>query len=326
MKSSYLLESNETIMKSNGERIIIIDDEKRMCDSLTALLTGDGYEVEAFQSSPEAAEAINQKKVDLVISDIKMPELDGIELLRRVKEIDSDIPVILMTGYGSLDTAIEAVASGAYDYLLKPVEFSYLELAVNRALEKRRSDIARLQLLEELKLSNMILKRRMDDLNALYEAGKSIGSTANLNDLLRQIVVLASTVTEAQVGSIMLLDEAGEYLTIEAAIGLDKEIVATTRLPIGESIAGTVAQDGAPLIVTDVEADSRFKRINKERYGAASLLCCPLLIKNRVIGVINLANKEGGESFSENDLRLLTTPTSSRRTAGDWWSSRSCTR
>ncbi len=304
-------------MSDASERIIIIDDEKRMCDSLSALLIGDGYEVEAFQSSTEAAEAIKNQRVDLVITDIKMPVMDGLEILKQVKAVDDGIPVILMTGYGSLDTAIEAVASGAYDYLLKPVEFSYLELAVNRALEKRRSDIARFALLEELKLSNMILKRRMGDLNALYEAGKSIGSTANLNELLRQIVVLASTVTEARVGSIMLLDDSGQFLTVEAAIGLDKEIVAATRLPIGESIAGTVALEGEPLIVKDVEEDDRFRRINKERYGAASLLCCPLRIKNKVIGVINMANKEDGQAFTENDLRLLTTFASQAAVAVD---------
>jgi len=136
-------------MSKNSEIIVIIDDEKRMCDSLLALLTGDGYTVEAYQSSTNAIEAIRDKKIDLVITDLKMPEMSGLEVLKAVKEIDSDLPVILMTGYASLDTAIEAVASGAYDYLLKPVEFNHLELAVNRALEKRRAGLARLQLLEE---------------------------------------------------------------------------------------------------------------------------------------------------------------------------------
>ena len=89
--------SNGTTM-SNGERIIIIDDERRMCESLSALLTGDGYEVETYQNSHDAAIAIADKKVDLVISDIKMPGMDGIELLRRVKQVDAGIPVILMTG------------------------------------------------------------------------------------------------------------------------------------------------------------------------------------------------------------------------------------
>ena len=294
-------------MNKNSEVIVIIDDEKRMCDSLSALLTGDGYIVEAFQKSTEAVEVIRKKKIDLVITDIKMPEMNGLEILKVVKEVDSDLPVILMTGYASLDTAIEAVASGAYDYLLKPVEFNHLELAINRALEKRRAGLARLQLLEELRLSNIILERRMGELNALYEAGKSIGSTSNLKDLLHQIILLASTVTEAQVGSIMLTDERGEFLTIEAAIGLEKKIISSTRLPLGESIAGTVAQSGLPLIIEDVENDEKFKRINKEKYGKASMLCCPLRIKNKIIGVINLANKQGEDIFSKNDLRLLTT-------------------
>ena len=115
----------------------------------------------------------------------------------------------------------------------------------------------------------------------------------------------------------MLLDERGEYLTIEAAIGLEQKIIETTRLPIGESIAGSVAQKGEPLIVENVEQDKRFKRINKERYGAASLLCCPLKIKNKVIGVINVANKQGGEGFTKDDLRLLTTFASQAAVAVD---------
>ena len=299
------------------ERIIIVDDEKRMCDSLTALLSDDGYVVKAFQRSPEAVESIRREKVDLVITDIKMPELDGLQVLQAVKEVDDGIPVVLMTGYASLDSAVAAVASGAYDYLLKPVEFAQLELVVNRALEKRRSDLARLQLLEELRMSNLILNRRIGELNALYEAGKSIGSTANLRELLKQIVALASSVTDAQVGSIMLLDERGQHLTIAAAIGLDQEILDKTRLPIGESIAGYVAKTGEPLVVEDVEHHEQFRRINQEKYGAASLLCAPLVIKNRVIGVINMANKQGGEVFTNNDLRLLTTFASQAAVAVD---------
>ncbi len=304
-------------MNPRAEKIIVVDDEKRMCDSLTALLGDEGYDVEAFQSASEAADVIRTRRVDLVISDIRMPEVDGLELLQIVKQVDLDIPVILMTGYASLESAVDAISRGAYDYLMKPVEFTHLDLAVRRALDKRRSDLSRLRILEELKISNLILHRRIGELNALYEAGKSIGSTANLQELLRQIVALASNVTEAQVGSIMLLDERGEHLTIEAAIGLEEKIIETTRLPIGESIAGSVAQKGEPLIVENVEQDKRFKRINQERYGAASLLCCPLKIKNKVIGVINMANKQGGEGFTKDDLRLLTTFASQAAVAVD---------
>jgi len=304
-------------MARNADKIIIVDDEKRMCESLAKLLTGDGYEVQTFQHSPQAAQAIRAGKVDLVITDIKMPQLDGIGLLSIVKEIDDEIPVILMTGFAALDTAVEAVARGAYDYLLKPIEFSRFQLAVRRALEKRSSALDRRHLLERLKIATMLQERRINELNALYEAGKSIGSTANLQELLRQIVVLASSVTEAQVGSIMLLDESEEILTIEAAIGLEPSVVAQTRLPVGTSIAGHVAKTGQPIMIEDVERHEKFRRINRERYGAASLLCAPLVIKGHVIGVINMANKHNGESFTEIDLKLLTTFASQAAVAVD---------
>ena len=287
-------------------RVVIIDDEQRMCDSLAALLRDEGYEVAPFQRSPEALQAIQGGKVDLVVTDIKMPDMDGLEILRHVKAIDEGIPVILLTAYASLDSAVEAIGKGAYDYLMKPVEFNRLALSVSRALEHRHAELARLRLVEELRLSNLILQQRVGELNALYEAGKSIGSSANPRELLRQIVVLAASVTEANVGSIMLVDPSGQHLTIEAAIGLDEEIVNRTRLPLGASIAGFVAQAGEPLMVDDVEQDERFRRINRERYGAASLLCAPLRIKNAVLGVINMANKSGGQKFTEDDLRLLT--------------------
>ncbi len=302
---------------SSSEKIVIIDDEKRMCDSLSALLSGEGYRVEAFQNSSDAIATFGRDRIDLVITDIKMAGPDGLEILRLVKEVDPTIPVILMTGYASLETALEAINKGAYDYLLKPVEFAYLALAVRRALEKRRAELAEARLMEELKLSNFILKRRLDELDALYEAGKSIGSSTNINDLLRQIVVLAATVTEAQVGSIMLLDERREFLRITAAIGLEAEVVSQTRLSVGESIAGHVAKSGEPLMVADVEQEPRFKRVNKERYGAASLLCVPLRIKNTVLGVINMANKQTNTPFTDDDLRLLTTFASQAAVAVD---------
>ncbi|MCX6834419.1 MAG: response regulator, partial [candidate division Zixibacteria bacterium] len=118
-------------MTKAAARIVIIDDEPRMCDSLAALLIGEGHEVMAFQHAREAAEVIRKQKVDLVITDIKMPEMNGIEILRAVKQVDEGIPVILLTGYASLDSALEAISRGAYDYLLKPVDFNRLELSVN---------------------------------------------------------------------------------------------------------------------------------------------------------------------------------------------------
>lgn len=290
------------------ERILVIDDEKRMCDSLEALLTDSGYEVVTFQESDRAAEEIKTGRFDLIISDIKMPGMSGLDLLRVARKIDPQALVVLMTAYGSLESALEAINQGAYDYLLKPVEYPQLELVIKRGLEKRRLGRAKSYLLTELQDKNRELSDRLEEINALYQAGKSLVSTIELKELLSTIISLATGVLRAKIGSIMLLDEEGKHLSIAAAIGLDKEVIRITRLPIGSSIAGYVAESKEPLFVSNVEKDHRFKRENREeRYGRASLLSVPLMVKQRVIGVINIAHKVSGGEFGEHDLKLLTT-------------------
>jgi len=295
------------IGKNVRERIIVIDDEKRMCDSLEELLTGSGFDVITFQGSDQAALEIQDGNFDLIISDIKMPGLSGLDILRMARTVDPQALVILMTAYGSLETALEAINQGAYDYLLKPIEFQQLELVVKRSLEKRRLGRARAFLLTELQQKNEELEDRLREINALYEAGKSLVSTIELDELLSTIIRLVTSVLHAKIGSIMLLDDDSTHLTIAAAIGLDEEVIRTTRLPIGSSIAGYVAETREPLFIANVEKDSRFERENREeRYGPASLLSAPLMVKNRVIGVVNIAHKMSGEEFNEHDLKLLT--------------------
>ena len=251
-------------MTGKSEKILVVDDEVRMCDSLFELLSGAGYEVATTQSAIDAIDKIKADNFDLVISDIKMPGKTGLELLKAVKSIDPEIVVILITGYASLESALEAIKEGAFEYHLKPVEFSQLEISVKRGLETRASTLARRQLVEDLKIANLNLNNRLNEINALYEAGKSLSAASNLKELLEKIVTLASGVTQAEIGSLMLIDKAGEFLTIKTSIGLDRKMADAVRLPIGESIAGYVAMLGEPLIVPDVEKDDRFKRINKE--------------------------------------------------------------
>jgi signal transduction histidine kinase/DNA-binding response OmpR family regulator len=291
----------------SAARILVIDDEERMCDSLKALLTTVGYEVETAIDGDEALEIILSKEFDVILSDIKLPGKDGLELLREAKHKDPSSVVILMTAYASLESAVSAVSEGAYDYLLKPIDFSQLKLAVNRAIDKRNSDRAREQLVEELQTKNRLLKRRIAEINALYRAGKSLSTTVELPELLSQIINLATTVIGAGTGSIMLLDEEHNVLRIQAAVGVEEEVIQETTLPLGSSIAGYVAQSGKPVIIEDIEKDKRFHREAKSHYRSKSLLCVPLIVKNEILGVLNITDKTGEESFNRQDLKLLTT-------------------
>ncbi|KPL04527.1 MAG: hypothetical protein AMJ90_00310 [candidate division Zixibacteria bacterium SM23_73_2] len=294
-------------MKNNSNKILVVDDEERMCQSLKILLSDSGFDVTTSQTGGNAVEILKKKNFDLVVTDIKMPGTDGMDILREAKKKDRDALVILLTGYASLDSAIKAVNFGAFDYLLKPVDFPQLKLSIQRGLEKRRMQLDKNRLLKKLKLKNQLLKKKLEELDALYKAGKSLSLTFDLEKLLTTIIRLATRVIGAKIGSIMLLDQKKRILTIKAALGLEPEVIKKTRLKLGRSIAGWVALKKKPLMVRDVEKDLRFKRINKEKYETKSLLSVPLLVKDNVLGVINLSNKKTRKEFNRDDLKLLFT-------------------
>src|SRR5690242_21159967 len=131
-------------------RILIVDDELVVRDSLARWFTAEGYETKALASAREALE-LADREWDLALLDIKMPGMDGIELQRRLKESDPDLILIIMTGYATVETAIQALKHGAYDYLTKPVDPDELSHLVAKALEHRRTKREVVRLRENLK-------------------------------------------------------------------------------------------------------------------------------------------------------------------------------
>jgi DNA-binding NtrC family response regulator len=105
---------------TSGEKVLVVDDEEGMREFLTYMLEGESYQVSTAASGLEALEKLRQEEFALVLADIKMPGIDGLEMLRRIKEIDEQTVVVVMTAYASLDTAIKAIKFDAYDYLVKP--------------------------------------------------------------------------------------------------------------------------------------------------------------------------------------------------------------
>lgn len=123
-------------------RILVVDDEEMM-RKLLPMILGDGYDVSVAGSVAEAIRLLNQKPHDVIVSDIKMPGEDGLTLLSKLRERDSDIPVILMTGHGDKQTAIAALRAGAFDFIEKPFEDEEMVFAVERALKHRFLEVSR---------------------------------------------------------------------------------------------------------------------------------------------------------------------------------------
>src|SRR5208337_1222645 len=118
-------------------KLLIVDDEKNIRQSLTNFLSGCGHQVSDAESGRQALELLSEGEFDLVLSDWRMAEMNGLELLRAIKEHYPDLIVILMTAYGTIDNAVAAMKAGAYDYLTKPFSVDQIQHVIERALEVR---------------------------------------------------------------------------------------------------------------------------------------------------------------------------------------------
>src|SRR6187455_2676472 len=116
--------------------ILIIDDEKAIRKTLSEILSFEGYKLDEAADGEEGLKRFKDKSYDLVLCDIKMPKIDGIEFLQKAGEVNPDIPIIMISGHGNIETAVEAVKKGAYDYISKPPDLNRLLITIRNAMDK----------------------------------------------------------------------------------------------------------------------------------------------------------------------------------------------
>jgi two-component system, NtrC family, nitrogen regulation response regulator NtrX len=156
--------------------ILIIDDEKAIRKTLTEILSFEGYKIEEASDGEEGLKTFKEKTYDVVLCDIKMPKLDGIEFLQKAGEINPDVPIIMISGHGNIETAVEAVKKGAYDYISKPPDLNRLLITIRNAMDK-----------SSLVTETKVLKRKVSRVQEM------IGSSAPMHKIRETIEKVAPT-------------------------------------------------------------------------------------------------------------------------------------
>ena len=152
------------VMKDDRINTLIVDDDKTLCKMLEDMLSKDPHlNICSAHDGLDATKKIKEEKFDLILTDLMMPGANGIEVLKAAKEVDESVHVIIITGFASLETAMEAIRKGAYDYLTKPFKLEEIKLAVQNACEKIR-------LLRQNEFLIESLKQAHEDLEALQES------------------------------------------------------------------------------------------------------------------------------------------------------------
>lgn len=267
--------------RGEGHTILVVDDERPILDLIRSFLGPKGIECVTTTDPREALDLLARRSFDLVVTDIHMQGLDGVELLERVREIDGGALVILMTGQPSVDTAVRSLKANAYDYVTKPFDLEEFLDVVDRALEKRR-----------LERENTALK----DTLTLYQISQAVNAAVDEREIVD--MVLRSVEKELEADSVTLF-------VGESAQGLERWNGGNGSGPLAaleKRIAVEASSRREPLVLPDGNA-----RGSEFPGGLArTAVAIPLGGRDGLLGVLMAIRREGRRDFDRGDLQAMT--------------------
>jgi signal transduction histidine kinase/FixJ family two-component response regulator len=295
-------------------RILVVDDEPAVADVFREFLAMAGHETESRPSGPAALEMFDAFQPDVVLTDLNLDaEMSGIDLMRVLKERDPDLPVIVVTGQVSIQSAIAALREGAYDYITKPCELEELGQLLWRALASRRLTETNRNLMRELTAANEVLQRHESELRervhvatwrmrTLFELSKEIAQDLSFDFRSRIICDKATEITGGRRAALFLApEEGGAYRLRGVSSDLGERPVV--GFEPGEGLNGVVARDQAPLRRSGRGFHAELAMPFLVDGDPEAVVIVPLMANNRAIGTLTVLGKAGG--FSEEDEDVL---------------------
>jgi two-component system, cell cycle sensor histidine kinase and response regulator CckA len=275
---------------SNRARLLIVDDEYELMTILVEALTAQEYEAVGFTSAEKALKALQSDHFDVLLADLMMPDMDGISLLQAALEIDSSLVGLIMTGQGTVQTAVEAMKVGAFDYILKPFKLRAILPVLARALEVRR-----------LRLENIDLREMV----AIHDLSQTIAFTLDSKTIMAKLVDIVQHLCQAEGVSVMLATDSSSELYIAAARGEAQESRLGERLSLEAEMAARLANHGEPVILPPDADKPHFAFLNPGD-GAYTAVSLPMLAAGNLIGILNIYINPQQRPFTPGQVKALT--------------------
>lgn len=265
----------------------MVDDEETIREMLAEFLELEGYHVATAPDGMAAVDLITASHFDLVLTDLKMPRMGGISLLEQVAKHSPSTMTVIMTGFGTVETAIDAMKRGAHDYILKPFKLEEVMHVVARAIEKKK-----------IQAENIRLRHAL----SLYKVSEAISASLSLEQVMETVVSACLEELEADLVSTWLRGTEGLFER-ERAIG-DRPPKGGTDLGEidPEAVMGRLAA-GDPVLVHDGETRAFFE--GGATAPLRSFLAVPLTVRNEAVGFVAVATLEGGSRLQEGDRKLM---------------------
>jgi two-component system, OmpR family, phosphate regulon sensor histidine kinase PhoR len=287
----------------SGERILVVDDSREIVRHLSEqVLPTFGFKTLHAYDGRSGLELIRREQPDLVMLDLNLPEMTGLDILRTLVQESIDVPVILMTGYGSEKSAIEAFRLGVKDYLVKPFTVDEVIETINRALIESRLRHDKQQLAEQLRRAQAEMRRRVNEMSTLFGIGKAVSSLLSVDQVLDRVLEASIYLTNGEESTVWLSEADGTQLRAYAKKGTGNEGPQMLNLESDDSQVVQVLRTGRPVRLAAFSGPGI--KI-KTGYAARAVLYVPLTLHGQTIGVLSVSNISAPQAFSERDEYLL---------------------
>ena len=303
------------------ETVLFVDDEESILDIARTYFGGLGYRVLTAAHGREAVDILWNNRIDCCFTDINMPEMDGLELAEYIRNHDNTVPVVVMTGYPSLDTTIQTLKNGVVDFLIKPINLHQMELCIQRVLRERKLFIENIILSKEvegkarLEKLNAELVNKNNDLIVINRIMTDFSDLHESADVFKQLVDTAVKLVNADVACFYLLSEkADQAIPIaysrshqpctaddpqnKAANGC-RRLMPSWDDPRVQNLVFEVVKDDQPLLIRENNGSGCLPDYIR------SFMLTPLKIRNKLLGVLNVSVCQGEVLFGEKDLYYL---------------------
>jgi two-component system, NtrC family, sensor histidine kinase KinB len=286
----------------SGELILVVDDSREIARHLGEfLLPTLGHRAIVAFDGRQGLQLIQDEHPDLVILDLNLPEMTGLDVLEAMARLSIETPVILMTGYGSEKSAIEAFRLGIKDYLVKPFTVEEVSNTIHRALMESRLRHDKERLLSKLQRAEGEMRRQIREMRSLFALGKSVTALLQLDEVVERSLQGALDLTNAESAILWLPDAQGTHLQPQVRSIPDIQL-AVEDMPVDGSVAGEVFRSGE--IVRQAAFTTRGGTIRSD-FRARAVLYVPLIAHGQNIGVLCVGNDNAPRAFSERDELLL---------------------
>lgn len=299
-------------MDTDAIKILVVDDEEGILDVTEGYFQRKGYEVYTAGNGAEALEIINRVKISCIFTDINMPVMDGLELAEKIRQIESTLPVVVMTGYPSLENSIQTLKNGVVDYLIKPVNLEQMELTLKRILRERELFVENLILKEEVERQERIrelnkeLLQKVEEVNTLNRVMEDFAATDSSYGIFNKVVDLGVEELKADKVFFHIYNESDASLVLVAKSSSRFEDEAVTR-EFGKDLTDSVKAYIIETLTTDQNpcliSDSKNTRVLGD--PIRSFMVVPLKIRDKIFGVASAFIFQEGRFFSEKDIYYM---------------------